>query len=60
MGPRTTLTPKIFKLNVHLGYMQVPLSTNFPIKTCLPCKGLMILGYHIMKPEQCMLTFTPW
>ena len=35
MGPHTTLTPKIFKLDVHLGYMQVPLSTNFPIKTCL-------------------------
>ena len=33
MGPHTSLTPKIFKLNVHLGYMQVPLSTNFPIKT---------------------------
>ena len=35
MGPHTTLTPKIFKLDVHLGYMQVPLSANFPIKTCL-------------------------
>ena len=35
MGPHTSLTPKIFKLNVHLRYMQVPLSTNFPIKTCL-------------------------
>ena len=23
MSPHTTLTPKIFKLNVHLGYMQV-------------------------------------
>ena len=23
MDPHTTLTPKIFKLNVHLGYMQV-------------------------------------
>ena len=33
MGPHTTSTPKIFKLDVHLGYMQVPLSTNFPIKT---------------------------
>ena len=35
MGPHTTLTSKIFKLNVHLGDMQVLLSTNFPIKTCL-------------------------
>ena len=35
MGSHTRLSPKIFKINVHLGYMQVPLSTNFPIKTCL-------------------------
>ena len=35
MGSHTTLTPKIFQLDVHLGYMQVPLSANFPIKTCL-------------------------
>ena len=26
MGPDTTLTPKISKLNVHLGNMQVPLA----------------------------------
>ena len=32
MGPHTTLTPKNFKLDVHLGAMQVPLSTNSPIK----------------------------
>ena len=31
MGPYKTSTPKIFKLDVHLGFMQVPLSTNFPI-----------------------------
>ena len=35
MGPHTTLIPKVFKLDAHLGYMQVPLSTDFPIKTCL-------------------------
>ena len=29
MGPY----PKIFKLDVHLGDMQLLLSTNFPIKT---------------------------
>ena len=36
-GSTHNLTPKIWKveLNVHLGYMQVPLSTNFPTKTCL-------------------------
>ena len=34
MGPHTTLTPKISKISVHLGDMQVPLSTNFLIKTC--------------------------
>ena len=47
MGPHTTLTPKIFKLDGHLGYMQVPLPTNFPFKTCLVCdvyKGLIIFG----------------
>jgi len=35
MGSHTTSTSKIFKLDVHLGYMQVPLSTNFPINVCL-------------------------
>ena len=35
MGPHTTLTPKISKLDIHLENMQVPLSTNFPIKTGL-------------------------
>ena len=32
MSPHITLTPKIFKLDVHLGYMLVLLSTNCPIK----------------------------
>ena len=53
MGPHTSLTPKIFKLNVHLGYMQVPLSTNFPIKTCLlgvVFRSLMILGVPHYEP----------
>ena len=33
MGPHTTLTPKISKISIHLGDMEVPLSTNFLIKT---------------------------
>ena len=51
MGPHTTLTPK---LDVHLGYMQVPL-TAFPSNMFTMIKGLMSLN-----PEQCMLTFTLW
>ena len=31
MGSYVTFTPKISKLNVHLGNIQVPLSSNFPI-----------------------------
>ena len=53
MGPHTTLTPKIFKLNVHLGYMPVPLSTNCPIKTRLlrvVFKSLMIFGVPHYEP----------
>ena len=53
MGPHKTLTPKIFKLEVHLGYMPVPLSTNCPIKTHLlgvVFKGLMILGVPYCEP----------
>ena len=29
MGSHVTFTPKISKLDVHLGYIQVPLSSNF-------------------------------
>ena len=53
MGPHTTLTPKISKISVHLGDMQVPLSTNFLIKTCLlwvVFKDLMILGVPHYEP----------
>ena len=35
MGPHVNFTPKISKRDVHLGYMQVPLSSNFPIMMCL-------------------------
>ena len=28
---------KLSKLDVHLGYMHMPLTTNFPIKVCLLC-----------------------
>ena len=34
MGPHVNFTHKISKLGVHLGYMQVPLSSNFPIVMC--------------------------
>ena len=47
MGSHVTFTPKISKLDVHLGYIQVPLPSNFPIKMRLLCsifQGLMILG----------------
>ena len=37
MGPHVTFTPKIPKLDVHLEDIQVPLSSNFPIKMCLLC-----------------------
>ena len=51
MGPHTTLIPKIFKLDVHLGYMLVPLSTNCPIKTrLLQFKGIMIFGVPYYEP----------
>ena len=53
MSPHTTLTPKIFKLIVHLGYMPVPLSTNSPIKTRLlrvVFKRLMIFGVPYYEP----------
>ena len=53
MGLHTTLTPKIFKLDVHLGYMLVPLSTNCPIKTRslqVVFKGFMILGVPYYEP----------
>ena len=53
MGPHTTLTPKIFKLDVHLGYMLVPLSTKCPIKTRLlrvVYKSLMIFGVLYYEP----------
>ena len=53
MGPHTTFIPKICKLDVLLWYMQVPLSTNFPIKTCLlwvVFKGLMISGVPQYEP----------
>ena len=32
MGSYATLSPKISKLDIHLGYIQVPLSSNFSIK----------------------------
>ena len=47
MGSHATFIPQISKLDVYLEYMQVPLSTSFPIKMCLLCnffKSLMILG----------------
>ena len=53
MSPHITLTPKIFKLDVHLGYMLVPLSTNFPIKTRLlqeVFKSSMIFGVPYNEP----------
>ena len=31
MGSHVTFTPNISKLDVHLEYIQVPLSCNFPI-----------------------------
>ena len=31
MVPHVNFTPKISKRDVHLGYMQVPLSSNVPI-----------------------------
>ena len=37
MGSHVTFIPKISKLDVYLEYMQVPLSSNFPIKMCLLC-----------------------
>ena len=46
-------TPKITKLDVHLGYIQVPLSSNFSIKMCFPYsifQGLMILGIPNYEP----------
>ena len=54
MGPHTTLTPKIFKLGVHLGYIPAPLSTNCPIKTRLlrvVFKCLMIFGVPYYEPR---------
>ena len=53
MGSHVTFTPKISKLDVHLGYIQVPLPSNFPIKMCLLCsifQGLMILGIPNYEP----------
>ena len=53
MGPHTTLIPKIFKLDVHLGDMEVLLSINCPIKTHLlrvVFKGFMILGVPYYEP----------
>ena len=49
MGSHVTFTPKIS----HLEYIQVPLSSNFPIKMCLLCnifQGLMILGIPNYEP----------
>ena len=38
MGPHMTFTVALkFPNDVHLGYMEVPLSSNFPIKMCLLC-----------------------
>ena len=45
MGSHVTFTPKISKLDLHLEYIQVPLSSNFPIEMCLLrsiFQGLMI------------------
>ena len=53
MGPHVTFTSKISKLDIHLGYIQVPLSNNFPIKMCLLCsifQGLMILEIPNYEP----------
>ena len=53
MGSHVTFTSKISKLGVHLGYIQVPLSSNSPIKMCLLCSifhGLMILGIPNYEP----------
>ena len=45
MGPHVNFTPKLSKLNVHLGYMQVPLSSNFLIIVCSLWASL-ITGLH--------------
>ena len=53
MGSHVAFTPKVSKLDIHLGYIQVPLSINFPIKMCLLCsifQGLMILGIPNYEP----------
>ena len=56
MGSHVTFTPKITKLDVHLGYIQVPLSSNFLIKMCFPYSNsinfsrLMILGIPNYEP----------
>ena len=53
MGSHVTFTPKISKLDIPLGYIQVPLSSNFPIKMCFLCsifQGLMILGIPNYEP----------
>ena len=54
MCPHTNLTLKISKLSVHLGNMQVTLSTKFPIETCLLWVALKVcwyLGCHIINPS---------
>ena len=53
MGPHTTLTPKIFKLDVHLGYMQsafIYQLSHQNMAAMSSFKGLMIFGVLYYEP----------
>ena len=56
MGPHTTLTPNIPKLNVHFRVRAVTIIYQLSHQNMLA----MSLGYHIMNPEQCVLTLIAW
>ena len=51
MGSHITFTPKISKLDVHLGYVQVPLpSMQLSRQNVVFFQGLMILGISNYEP----------